>query len=125
MWPLSLVLLFATATPQQDVNAQLRERVVKAMQQRASQMALQAERRQQGVTTIFTGQEDPLAYERNNTCYTVRSYMFRRQDGQAPVLVGTSTCTPANKLQQRQVKPQPGSGFVPLSLQVPEQAPPE
>jgi len=120
MWPLSLVLLFATATPQQDLNPQLRDQALKAARERTSQTALEVQWRLKRFTP-----EEVLAYERSNTCYTVRSYMFHRQDGQAPVLVGTSTCTPANKLQQRQVKPQPGSWFVPLSLQVPEQAPPE
>lgn len=121
MWPLSLVLLFATATPQQDASPQLQDQVFKAARERAFKLAVQAEHR---LDKRYTP-EQMLDQERNNTCYTVRSYMFHRQDGQAPVLVGTSTCTPANKLQQRQVKPQPGSGFVPLSLQLPDQSPPE
>jgi len=41
------------------------------------------------------------------TCYTVRSYRFRRQDGQAPVLAGVTTCTPADTLRQKQVSPGP------------------
>jgi len=122
MWPLSLVLLFATTTPQQqDVNAQLWDQVFKAAPEQAFKLATQT---QGQLDRRFTSKQI-LDDQRSNTCYTVRSYYFQRQDGQAPVLVGTSTCTPANKLQQRQVNRRPGSGFVPLSLQVPEQAPPE
>jgi hypothetical protein len=32
-------------------------------------------------------------------CFTMRSYVFARQDGNAPVLVGTGTCTPASTLR--------------------------
>ena len=42
-----------------------------------------------------------------DTCYTMRSYIFRRQDGNAPVLVGTTTCTPANVVRPRQVNRSP------------------
>jgi hypothetical protein len=37
-------------------------------------------------------------------CFTMRSYVFARQDGNAPVLVGTSTCTPADTLRTEQAK---------------------
>jgi hypothetical protein len=116
MWPLSLVLLFATAAPpQQDANATLYELKLQGLQLQHDL----AERRRD--LTFYQAAES----ERSGVCFTVRSYYFRRQDGQAPVLVGTATCTPASKLQQRQVKPQPGSQFVPLSLRITDQAPPE
>jgi hypothetical protein len=51
-----------------------------------------------------------------NTCYTLRTYRFTRQDGQAPVPAGEITCTPANTLQQRSVFHAPNSLFVPLNL---------
>jgi hypothetical protein len=35
-------------------------------------------------------------------CFTICSYVFARQDGNAPVLVGTSTCTPASTLRMEQ-----------------------
>jgi hypothetical protein len=35
-------------------------------------------------------------------CFTMRSYVFARQDVNAPVLVGTSTCTPASTLRMEQ-----------------------
>ena|SRR5579859_7561151 len=57
-----------------------------------------------------------------NTCFTMRSYFFRRQDGQAPVPAGMTTCTPASVLQQRQVSPAPDVKFVPLSAQQKERS---
>ena len=35
-------------------------------------------------------------------CFAIRSYVFARHDGNAPVLVGTSTCTPASALRMEQ-----------------------
>jgi hypothetical protein len=53
-----------------------------------------------------------------NTCYTMRSYRFRRQDGQAPVPAGMTTCTRANVFQQRQVTSDPRGLFVPLGMKI-------
>jgi hypothetical protein len=53
-----------------------------------------------------------------NTCYTMRSYRFRRQDGQAPVPAGMTTCTRANVFQQRQVTSDPRGLFVPLGMRL-------
>jgi hypothetical protein len=52
-----------------------------------------------------------------NVCFTMRSYFFRRQDGQAPVPAGMITCTPASVLQQRKVSPVPELILVPLGSQ--------
>ncbi len=52
----------------------------------------------------------------DNTCYTMRSYRFRQNDGLAPVRAGMTTCTPANVLQQRQVSRDQNSLFVPLTM---------
>jgi hypothetical protein len=38
------------------------------------------------------------------TCFTMRSYVFTRQDGNAPVLVGATTCTPATTLRMERTK---------------------
>ena len=38
------------------------------------------------------------------TCFTMRSYLFTRQDGNAPVLVGSSTCTPSRAIRMEQSK---------------------
>lgn len=102
MWPLSVFLFVAAAAPQQkplDVSQDFRQLKLPIMQhwqfdhKTASQL---------------------LEESRRNTCYTMRSYFFRRQDGNAPVPAGMTTCTPASVLQQRKVSPQPGVKFVPL-----------
>lgn len=101
MWPLSIFLFVATAAPQQkplDVLQDFRTLKLPAMQR--SQVDDLTARK--------------LAEENRNTCYTMRSYFFRRQDGQAPVPAGMTTCTPASVLQQRQVSPRPKVKFVPL-----------
>ncbi len=102
MWPLSLFLFVATAAPQQqppDVSQDFRllKPPVTQRMQRDEAMARRLM------------QESQL-----NTCYTMRSYFFRRQDGQAPVPAGMTTCTPASVSQQRQVSPRPRVKFVPL-----------
>jgi hypothetical protein len=63
----------------------------------------------------------PQTVLNSNTCYTMRSYFFRRQDGQAPVPAGMTTCTPASVLQQKQISPGPPVRFVPLGAQQEEQ----
>ena len=37
-------------------------------------------------------------------CFTMRSYVFTRQDGDAPVLAKTTTCTPASTLRMERSK---------------------
>src|SRR5262249_7013903 len=39
----------------------------------------------------------------SSTCYAIKSYIFEREDGNAPVPVATTTCTPANTLRWEQV----------------------
>lgn len=39
----------------------------------------------------------------DSTCFAIRSYIFKREDGQAPVLAGTTTCTPAEAFRQRRI----------------------
>jgi len=63
----------------------------------------------------------PQRINNSNTCFTMRSYFFRRQDGLAPVPAGMTTCTPASVLQQKQVSPGPPVRFVPLGTQQDEQ----
>lgn len=103
MWPLSIFLFVATAAPQQkplDVSQDFRHLKLPVMQR--SQV------------------DDPigrkLAEEKRNTCFTMRSYFFRRQDDQAPVPAGMTTCTPASVSRQRQVSPRPSVKFVPLDV---------
>lgn len=101
MWPLSIFLFVATAAPQQkppDVVQDFHHLKLPVMQR--------------SKVDDLIGRK--LAEEKRNTCYTMRSYFFRRQDGQAPVPAGMTTCTPASVLQQRQVSPSPGVKFLPL-----------
>lgn len=103
MWPLSVFLFLATAVPQQkplDVSHDFLHLKLPVIQH--SQFD-------------DTMGRKLLQESQRNTCYTMRSYFFRRQDGQAPVPAGMTTCTPANMLQQRQVSPAPRVMFVPLA----------
>jgi hypothetical protein len=101
MWPLSLFLFFATAAPyQQDTTPQLHGD--------RSKLTLQMKR-------TDGPRMRTLVEQQNNLCFTLRTYYFHRQDGQAPVLEGMTTCTPASALSQKQVSPKPGR-FVPLVL---------
>lgn len=111
MWPLSVFLFLAAVAPapQQkplDVFQDFRHLKLPVMQHR--QIDNLTARR------LFDA-------SRNNTCFTMRSYFFRRQDGQAPVPAGMITCTPARVLQQRQVSPVPELILVPLGAQRPEE----
>jgi hypothetical protein len=106
MWPLTIVLLFGTAAPQQNAPAQQGAYIgkipvqVQLLQHRAFMRRLSPQQRIDW-----------------NTCYTVRSYHFERQDGQAPMLTAMTTCTPARILEQRQVSRTPGVMYVPLGMQ--------
>jgi hypothetical protein len=64
---------------------------------------------------LRAAQEHTLAQAQldSGLCYTVRSYVFRRQDGTAPVLVGTFTCTPADTVRSEQVAKPPRARLVP------------
>lgn len=111
MWPLSIFLFLAAAAPAQqqkplDVFQDFRQLQLPVMQHR--QMDTVTSRKLIGDS-------------QRNTCFTMRSYFFRRQDGQAPVPAGMTTCTPASVLQQRQVSPAPDVKLVPLSARPPEE----
>ena len=112
MWPLSvfLFLAVAAAAPQQkslDVFQDFRHLKLPVMQHRQLDNATARKL---------------LDESQRNTCFTMRSYFFRRQDGQAPVPAGMTTCTPASVLQQRQVSPAPDVKFVPLGMQQEEKS---
>ena len=107
MWPLSLVLLFATAAPLQHDSSGLGGAYKGKIPQ------IQAWRGH----GLQSRRLSPQDFRDRHTCYTMRSYFFRRQDGQAPVPAGMTTCTPASVLQQRQISPAPDVKFVPLGMQ--------
>jgi hypothetical protein len=102
MWPLSTFLLFAMAAPPQQNAPPPFHRSNPAMQLRQLDRAPARGLLESGQT---------------QGCYFIRSYFFRRQDGQAPVPAGMTTCTPASVLRQRQVSQYPDVQFVPLTDQ--------
>ena len=136
MWPLSIFLFVATAAPQQqplNVFQDFHNLKLPVMQHRQSAAPQQP---QLNVFQDFRQLKLPLMQHwqldhtitrklidenRRNTCYTMRSYFFRRQDGQAPVPAGMTTCTPASVLQQRRVSPGPRLILVPLGATRDEQ----
>ena len=105
MWPLSFFLFFAAAAPQQkplDVYQDFLHLKLPVMQQPQHDTVMARKL---------------IEESQRNTCFTMRSYFFRRQDGLAPVPAGMTTCTPASVLQQRQVSPGPPVRLVPLAVQ--------
>jgi hypothetical protein len=98
---LNLLFILAMAAPQQNSAA------ASATQQKLPTQTFQSD----GQTA-----RKLLESSQANTCYTMRSYRFRRQDGQAPVPAGMTTCTSANTFQQRQISRGQNSLFVPLGL---------
>ena len=50
----------------------------------------------------------------SGTCFTMRSYIFERRDGEAPRLVGMTKCTPGNRFWSKRALKQPGWGVYPL-----------
>lgn len=57
------------------------------------------------------------AQSNDNVCFAIRSYIFKQDDGNAPELIGSTTCTPATALRQRRVG-HPRGRLVPLDLTV-------
>ncbi|HZU32440.1 MAG TPA: hypothetical protein VFB79_15090 [Candidatus Angelobacter sp.] len=68
------------------------------------------------VAQLQTDDRRPPSLPPEYTCFSMRSYLFRRQDGQAPSLDKVTTCTPANTLAQRRVFSPPKLELVPLDL---------
>jgi hypothetical protein len=98
MWPLSLVFLFALNAPQQNTPAPGQDfRAGKLPNIKIEPM----QRMQIDLMAMPPSAGDA------NTCFAIRSYVFHRNDGQAPALVNTTTCTPANTLRTLQTSPAP------------------
>jgi hypothetical protein len=116
MWPLSFVLLIAAAGPQQS-SGNLGGAYVGRIPHINNVQSLRGHDLQKlGVS--------PGELQVRNDCYTIRSYHFERQDGNAPVLTGMTTCTPARILEQKRVSPSRGL-YVPMNLQPGGQKQPE
>jgi len=102
MWPLSVFLFLAIAAPQQkplNVFHHSGHLKLSATQQSAFDDSMPRQL---------------IAQRQRNTCYTMRSYFFRQQDGNFPIPAGMSTCIPANVTRQLKVSPAPSVKFVPL-----------
>lgn len=80
--------------------------------QPSDQRAIQ---RQQLMLTMQRAMQQAREQALADTCYTIRSYNFKREDGNAPVLVGTTTCTPANQVRRQQVNRPPRVRLVPAN----------
>ncbi len=108
MSPLGFLLLLGLTAPQDHPRFAPPQsgtpavQALPAVQQNALQQALANARR--AVETADA-----------STCYAIRSYIFLRQDGNAPVLVGTTTCTPADTLRRQEVSPPPKVRLVPAN----------
>jgi hypothetical protein len=47
--------------------------------------------------------ENSFIYPGSPACFAIRSYIFNHEDGNAPVLVSTTTCTPSDTLRSLEV----------------------
>ena len=52
----------------------------------------------------------------SDTCFTMRSYIFERRDGETPRLIGMTTCTPAKRFWSKRALKQPGFGVYPAVM---------
>lgn len=93
MSSLGLVLLFLLAPPQNAPQHPSRDQA-QAQVQHDREMWLDSLKRHPEIGMLGD----------DHTCFTMRTYYFKRQDGKAPELTGTSTCTPANVLRREQAK---------------------
>ena len=59
--------------------------------------------------------KNPQAFHNLGVCFAIRSYNFEREDGQAPRLVSTTTCTPGNRLMMKNATEAPKPRLVPAS----------
>ena len=121
MWPLSIVFLFALNAPQQKAPVPGQDfRASKLPEFRFSQSApqqnnpaLSQELRARKLLGMADRMKSASGTPDVNLCFTMRSYVFHREDGQAPKLVSTTTCTPASTLRTLQTSPAPPARLVP------------
>jgi hypothetical protein len=119
MSPLAFVLLLGLTSPQdQPASAQQNSGQSSAPQLTRSWQieddALRHAAQQTLRQRIVDGGPMQRIVDGAPTCYAIRSYVFKRQDGNAPVLVGTTTCTPSDKLRTQEVAHPPKVKLVPL-----------
>jgi len=100
MSSLALILLFALVVPPQHAPQNHSREQGKADVQRDREMFPDALNKDEAAR-LQDGLFDNL------TCFTMRTYYFKRDDGKAPQLSGTSTCTPANAFRSHKAKRTP------------------
>ena len=116
MSPLGFILLLGLTAPQnQPVTAQQGDVAPAQQFQLQGQHNLRIQTlQQQGIQNAQRALENARrSLEDANLCFAIRSYVFERQDGNAPVLVSTTTCTPADTLRRLQVANPPPARLVP------------
>lgn len=100
--------------PAQQFQLQVQHNLrIQVQQPPAQQFQLQVQPNLGILTQIQGRRLTPRAFEDANLCFAIRSYIFNRQDGNAPVLVSTTTCTPADTLRRLQVANPPRARLVP------------
>jgi hypothetical protein len=67
------------------------------------------------LTSASRAQVEREAQFQNKTCYTMRSYLFQRSEGEAPRLVGMTTCTPGNRFRTYHAGQKPQFGIYPAT----------
>ena len=94
VWPLGIILFLSSMAPQQNApKIPVPFKIGPAPQ-------FQIAPGQPGFNITA---DQMQAMQNAHVCYAIRSYIFERQDGNAPVLVKTMTCTPAAGSELRQV----------------------
>jgi len=114
MSPIGLILLVALVAPAQNAPQNSPKPDQKNSQNHVllqSHILEELMNRPAGIS----GQQ--LSLPDSSTCFTMRSYYFKRQDGAAPELVGTSTCTPANVFRSQKARRMNRPRLAPLKLQ--------
>lgn len=106
--PFSVVFLLALMLPAQNSSQQ------EPGQFRLAPLwtSLQSPQVQQQFRDYMEKRREEL---QSHTCLALRVFHFERNDGKAPVLVNTVTCTPSNIFTQKAGHP-PRPMFVPLKL---------
>lgn len=119
MSPLGFILLLGLTTPQnqliaaQQSDIQLQQFQVQASDQRSQFEAVCRKLALKDIPGHFCPTFVLRARHSGVDCYAIRSYIFKRQDGNAPVLMRTTTCTPANTVRPEQVAHPPKGRLVP------------
>ena len=98
MSSLGLIFVFMLGGAPQTTAQQPSHHQAQTQTQRDRQSSRQMLERYPEIGMLQDGTYD------DHTCFTMRTYYFKKHDGNAPELSGTTTCTPANVLRREQAK---------------------